>query len=154
MYKLDLPVDYKEAAAIERRRRMEEERKSRIFNAKCRTIGVRFSPIDCLFQIHTLEVIFSHFTLQTFYHFKFMFSIRYTVCSYDIYMFFWESNWVYQKDGGDKISNVCSIVFCCHYCYKFYLQHMLPYFYNSIIRMIILMFHNTVNMYELYMSFK
>lgn len=44
MYKLDLPVDYKEAAAIERRRRMEEERKSRIFNAKCRTIGVRFSP--------------------------------------------------------------------------------------------------------------
>lgn len=44
MYKLDLPVDYKEAAAIERRRRMEEERKSRIFNAKCRTIGVSFSP--------------------------------------------------------------------------------------------------------------
>ena len=43
MYKLDLPVDYKEAAAIERRRRMEEERKSRIFNAKCRTIGVSFS---------------------------------------------------------------------------------------------------------------
>lgn len=27
---------------------------------------------------------------------------------------------------------------------------MLSYFYNSIIRMIILMFHNTVNKYELY----
>jgi hypothetical protein len=40
MYKLDLPVDYKEAAAIERRRNMEEQRKSRIFNAKTRTIGV------------------------------------------------------------------------------------------------------------------
>ena len=40
MYKLDLPVDYKEAAAIERRRQMEEERKTRIFNAKARTIGV------------------------------------------------------------------------------------------------------------------
>ena len=40
MYKLDLPVDYKEAAAIERRRNMEEQRKSRIFNAKSRTIGV------------------------------------------------------------------------------------------------------------------
>ena len=40
MYKLDLPVDYKEAAAIERRRNMEEQRKSRIFNANSRTIGV------------------------------------------------------------------------------------------------------------------
>ena len=40
MYKLDLPIDYKEAAAIERRRNMEEQRKSRIFNAKTRTIGV------------------------------------------------------------------------------------------------------------------
>lgn len=40
MYKLDLPVDYKEAAAIERRKNMEEQRKSRIFNAKTRTIGV------------------------------------------------------------------------------------------------------------------
>ena len=40
MYKLDLPVDYKEAAAIERRRQVEDERKTRIFNAKTRTIGV------------------------------------------------------------------------------------------------------------------
>lgn len=42
MYKLDLPVDYKESAAIERRRNMEEQRKSRIFNAKTRTIGVTY----------------------------------------------------------------------------------------------------------------
>lgn len=40
MYKLDLPIDYKEASAIERRRHMEEQRKTRIFNAKTRTIGV------------------------------------------------------------------------------------------------------------------
>ncbi|KAK3101431.1 hypothetical protein FSP39_003540 [Pinctada imbricata] len=45
MYKLDLPIDYKEAAAIERRRAMEEERKSRIFNAKTRTIGVDIQAI-------------------------------------------------------------------------------------------------------------
>ncbi|CAG5118410.1 unnamed protein product [Candidula unifasciata] len=46
MYKLDLPVDYKEAAAIERRRAMEEERKSRIFNAKVRQIGVDKQALD------------------------------------------------------------------------------------------------------------
>lgn len=40
MYKLDLPLDYKEAAAIERRRNQEAQRKSRIFNAKVRTIGI------------------------------------------------------------------------------------------------------------------
>ncbi|KAL7060771.1 hypothetical protein AAHC03_09240 [Spirometra sp. Aus1] len=40
MYKLDLPVDRKEAAAIERRRALEEQRKGRIFNAKNRLIGV------------------------------------------------------------------------------------------------------------------
>ena len=45
MYKLDLPVDYKEAAAIERRRQMEEERKTRIFNAKARQIGVSFLQV-------------------------------------------------------------------------------------------------------------
>lgn len=46
MYKLDLPVDYKEAAAIERRRNMEEQRKSRIFNAKTRTIGVDLQALE------------------------------------------------------------------------------------------------------------
>lgn len=40
MYKLDLPIDLKEAAAIERRRNQEEQRKARIFNSKTRMIGV------------------------------------------------------------------------------------------------------------------
>lgn len=40
MYKLDLPLDLKEKAAIERRRRAEKERQARIFNAKYRQIGV------------------------------------------------------------------------------------------------------------------
>ena len=40
MYKLDIQVDLKEAAAIERRRNMEKQRQSRIFNARERTIGV------------------------------------------------------------------------------------------------------------------
>lgn len=40
MYKLDLPIDFKEQAAIERRRRIEKERQSRIFNNKYRLIGV------------------------------------------------------------------------------------------------------------------
>ncbi|GFS19303.1 RIB43A-like with coiled-coils protein 2 [Elysia marginata] len=46
MYKLDLPVDYKEASAIERRRAQEEERKTRIFNAKTRQIGIDKQAID------------------------------------------------------------------------------------------------------------
>ncbi|ESN91169.1 hypothetical protein HELRODRAFT_90340 [Helobdella robusta] len=40
MYKIDVPIDYKESAAIERRRQQEEERKARIFNARVRQIGV------------------------------------------------------------------------------------------------------------------
>ncbi|CAF1103669.1 unnamed protein product [Rotaria sordida] len=40
MYKLDLPIDLKEKAAIERRRRAEKERQGRIFNAKHRQIGI------------------------------------------------------------------------------------------------------------------
>lgn len=46
MYKLDLPIDYKEAAAIERRRNMEEQRKSRIFNSKTRTIGIDLQALE------------------------------------------------------------------------------------------------------------
>ena len=46
MYKLDLPIDYKEAAAIERRRNQEEQRKSRIFNAKTRVIGLDLQALD------------------------------------------------------------------------------------------------------------
>ena len=49
MYKLDLPVDLREQAAIERRRRLEKERQGRIFNNKHRIIGVsqltKFSSI-------------------------------------------------------------------------------------------------------------
>ncbi|XP_074645300.1 RIB43A-like with coiled-coils protein 2 [Tubulanus polymorphus] len=45
MYKLDLPIDHKEYAAIERRRNMEAQRQSRIFNARVRTIGVDLDAI-------------------------------------------------------------------------------------------------------------
>jgi hypothetical protein len=40
MFLLNLPINIKEQAAIERRRREEKERLSRIFNVKYRTIGV------------------------------------------------------------------------------------------------------------------
>ncbi len=40
MFLLNLPINLKEQAAIERRRREENERLSRIFNVKYRTIGV------------------------------------------------------------------------------------------------------------------
>ena len=42
MYKLDIPLDAKEAAAIKRRQHLEKERQNRIFNAKNRLIGVRY----------------------------------------------------------------------------------------------------------------
>ncbi|XP_069065391.1 RIB43A-like with coiled-coils protein 2 isoform X2 [Pleurodeles waltl] len=47
MYKLDLPLDLKEVAAIERRRNREQQRQSRIFNAKVRTIGVDVEVLKC-----------------------------------------------------------------------------------------------------------
>ncbi|XP_044124556.1 RIB43A-like with coiled-coils protein 2 [Bufo gargarizans] len=46
MYKLDLPIDLKEVAAIERRRNREQQRQSRIFNAKVRTMGVDVAVLD------------------------------------------------------------------------------------------------------------
>ncbi|XP_060678396.1 RIB43A-like with coiled-coils protein 1 [Hemiscyllium ocellatum] len=46
MYKLDLPVDPKETAAIERRKNAEAQRQSRIFNARHRTIGVDIPFLD------------------------------------------------------------------------------------------------------------
>ncbi|XP_059499194.1 RIB43A-like with coiled-coils protein 2 isoform X2 [Stegostoma tigrinum] len=46
MYKLDLPLDPKEIAAIERRRNAEAQRQSRIFNARQRTIGVDTPFLD------------------------------------------------------------------------------------------------------------
>jgi hypothetical protein len=45
MYKLDLPVDMKETAAIQRRRNAELQRQSRIFNARVRTIGVNMNVV-------------------------------------------------------------------------------------------------------------
>jgi hypothetical protein len=46
MYKLDIPIDQKEAAAINQRRRNEENRMSRIFNARTRLIGVDKEALD------------------------------------------------------------------------------------------------------------
>jgi len=46
MYKLDIPLDRKEAAAIQRRKQLENERQSRIFNAKQRLIGIDKQGID------------------------------------------------------------------------------------------------------------
>jgi len=46
MYKLDLPVDMRESAAIERRRIREQQRQSRIFNARVRTIGVDVRSLE------------------------------------------------------------------------------------------------------------
>ncbi|VDM33751.1 unnamed protein product [Hydatigera taeniaeformis] len=45
MHKLNLPIDKKEAAAIERRRIAEEQRKARIFNERIRLIGVDESTL-------------------------------------------------------------------------------------------------------------
>ena len=50
MYKLDIPLDLKEKAAIERRRRAEQERQGRIFNSRHRQIGVsRFNRFHLAF---------------------------------------------------------------------------------------------------------
>ncbi|XP_075691449.1 RIB43A-like with coiled-coils protein 2 isoform X2 [Rhinoderma darwinii] len=46
MYKLDLPVEVKDVAAIERLRNKEQQRQSRIFNAKFRTIGVDVAALE------------------------------------------------------------------------------------------------------------
>jgi len=46
MYKLDLPIDLRESAAIERRRIKEQQRQSRIFNARVRTIGVDLQSLE------------------------------------------------------------------------------------------------------------
>ncbi|XP_067832301.1 RIB43A-like with coiled-coils protein 2 [Heptranchias perlo] len=50
MYKLDIPIDPKQTAAIERRRNAEQQRQSRIFNARHRTIGVDRPFLDQ--QVH------------------------------------------------------------------------------------------------------
>lgn len=55
MYKLDLPLDLKEAAAIESRKKREKERQDRIFNAKVRTIGVDLDALDK--QVKTRKIL-------------------------------------------------------------------------------------------------
>lgn len=46
MYKVDIPLDTKESAAIQARKNKESARKSRIFDARQRTIGVDLNAID------------------------------------------------------------------------------------------------------------
>ncbi|XP_065838743.1 RIB43A-like with coiled-coils protein 2 [Oscarella lobularis] len=46
MHKLDLPIDSREAAARERRRIAEEQRRSRIFDARVRQIGVDLDALS------------------------------------------------------------------------------------------------------------
>jgi len=46
MYKLDLPIDLRESAAIQRRKIKEQQRQSRIFNARVRTIGVDLQALE------------------------------------------------------------------------------------------------------------
>lgn len=46
MYKLDLPIDMREHAAIQRRKNAEMQRQSRIFNARVRTVGVDLQGLE------------------------------------------------------------------------------------------------------------
>lgn len=46
MYKVDIPLDYKESAIIERRKNAEAARRSRIFDSKSRVIGVDLPALD------------------------------------------------------------------------------------------------------------
>jgi hypothetical protein len=68
-----LPEDYKQAEAIERRRRFEEDRKCRIFNARQRLIGVSnpSSLVGCgdLYKVRYR----SHFAPVRFLHEAFSF---------------------------------------------------------------------------------
>ncbi|XP_069823983.1 RIB43A-like with coiled-coils protein 2 [Dendropsophus ebraccatus] len=54
MYKLDLPVDLEEAAVRQRRRNAEQQRQSRVFDARVRTIGVDKEALDV--QIHDKKI--------------------------------------------------------------------------------------------------
>ena len=51
MYKIDVPLDLKDKAAIERRRRAEQERQGRVFNSRYRQIGVSSIYFVCI-SIH------------------------------------------------------------------------------------------------------
>uniref|UniRef100_A0A8C0H7E3 RIB43A-like with coiled-coils protein 1 n=1 Tax=Chelonoidis abingdonii TaxID=106734 RepID=A0A8C0H7E3_CHEAB len=50
MHKVDLPLENKEAAALEARREREKQRLSRIFNARHRTMGVSPAGTHCVLQ--------------------------------------------------------------------------------------------------------
>ncbi|XP_075712064.1 RIB43A-like with coiled-coils protein 2 [Rhinoderma darwinii] len=54
MYKLDLPVDLDEAAVRQRRRNAEQQRQSRVFDSRVRTIGVDKEALDV--QVHDKKV--------------------------------------------------------------------------------------------------
>ncbi|XP_056373474.1 RIB43A-like with coiled-coils protein 2 [Hyla sarda] len=54
MYKLDLPVDLDEAAVLQRRRNAEQQRQSRVFDARVRTIGVDKAALDA--QVHDKKI--------------------------------------------------------------------------------------------------
>nr|KAF6436308.1 RIB43A domain with coiled-coils 1 [Rousettus aegyptiacus] len=55
MFKLDLPPDPKEVAAIEARRNREKERQSRIFNARTRVIGVDVEALNSQVEERRLQ---------------------------------------------------------------------------------------------------
>ncbi|KAI9206816.1 RIB43A-domain-containing protein [Polychytrium aggregatum] len=58
MYKVEIPADNIQQAAIERRRRLDEDRKKRIFDPKVRVIGVDLPALDD--QVDTKERIKSN----------------------------------------------------------------------------------------------
>ncbi|XP_075066449.1 RIB43A-like with coiled-coils protein 2 [Mixophyes fleayi] len=54
MQKLELPVDLAEAAVLQRRQNAEQQRQSRVFNARVRTIGVDKQSLDV--QVHDKKI--------------------------------------------------------------------------------------------------
>ncbi|XP_040271568.1 RIB43A-like with coiled-coils protein 2 [Bufo bufo] len=54
MYKLDLPVDLDEAAVLQRRRNAEQQRLSRVFDSRVRTIGMDKEALDV--QVHDKKI--------------------------------------------------------------------------------------------------
>ncbi|XP_044133793.1 RIB43A-like with coiled-coils protein 2 [Bufo gargarizans] len=54
MYKLDLSVDLAEAAVLQRRRNAEQQRQSRVFDSRVRTIGMDKEALDV--QVHDKKI--------------------------------------------------------------------------------------------------
>jgi hypothetical protein len=59
MYKLDIPLDLKERAAIELRRRAEKERQGRVFNSRYRQTGVRSDEL-----LYLINLFFSYRSIK------------------------------------------------------------------------------------------